>query len=359
MTCTLIHGDCLEEMQKLIDDGTTVDLVLIDPPYNINKEKGWDNRKKEEYIEFMGEVFTKANTILKDNGTFIWFHSEMPLIAELMVWIWNNLPTFCYNSFIVCDKGDFRALSWKNPTDKNNLRSWFNTCEYILVYTKGDELYRSVDKTGWDRVRLDVNNFQNLRKYAYDMLCYIGGGQCMDRNKLNETWDIEKQNISSIAKRKLMKEMGGVIDHFTRYGSSQWSLPTKEVYDELTERYNLREWKGFREYEDLRQEYEDLRQEYEDLRPVHHLDKNHNNVWDFKRDKGENYHSCQKPINILERLIYTHSNEGATILDCFMGSGSTGVACLQTNRNFIGIELEEKYYNIAKKRCSNYQSKLW
>ena len=97
MTCTLIHGDCLEEMQKLIDEGTTVDLVLIDPPYNINKEKGWDNRKKEEYIEFMGEVFTKANTILKDNGTFIWFHSEMPLIAELMVWI----GIICRHSVII------------------------------------------------------------------------------------------------------------------------------------------------------------------------------------------------------------------------------------------------------------------
>ena len=358
MTCTLIHGDCLEEMQKLINEGTTVDLVLIDPPYNINKEKGWDNRKKEEYIEFMGEIFTKANTILRDNGTLIWFHSEMPLIAELMMWICNNLPTFIYNSFIVCDKGNFRALSWKNPTDKSNLRSWFNTCEYILVYTKGDELYRSVDKTGWDRVRLDVNNFQNLRKYAYDLLCYIGMGECMKENKLKKIWDTEKQNISSIARRKLMKEMGGVIDHFTRYGSSQWSLPTKEVYDELTEKYNLREWNGFREYEDLRQEYEDLRQEYEDLRPVHNLDENHNNVWDFKRDKGENYHSCQKPIDILERLIQVHSKKGATVLDCFMGSGSTGVACLQTNRNFIGIELDEKYYNIAKKRCSNYQSKL-
>lgn len=176
MTCTLIHGDCLDELDNLILDGIKVDLVLIDPPYNINKEKSWDNRKKEEYIEFMGEVFTKANTILRDNGTFIWFHSEMPLIAELMMWIENNLQTFCYNSFIVCDKGNFRSFSWKNPTANNNLRSWFNTCEYILVYTKGDELYRS-DKTGRKRVQLDVNNFQNLRKYAYDMLCYIGGGK--------------------------------------------------------------------------------------------------------------------------------------------------------------------------------------
>ena len=136
-----------------------------------------------------------------------------------------------------------------------------------------------------------------------------------------------------------------MIDHFTRYGSTQWALPTKEVYEELTERYNLREWEGFREYEDLR--------------PVHNLDKNHKNVWQFKRDKGKNYHSCQKPLDILERLIQVHSKEGATVLDCFMGSGSTGVACLQTNRNFIGIELDENYYNIAKERCSEYQSKLW
>ena len=181
----------------------------------------------------------------------------------------------------------------------------------------------------------------------------------MKEIKSTETWDIEKRNISSIAKRKLMKEMGGVIDHFTRYGSTQWSLPTKEVYEELTERYNLREWEGFREYEDLRREYEDLRREYEDLRPVHNLDKNHKNLWQFKRDKGKNYHSCQKPIDILERLIQTHTKEGATVLDCFMGSGSTGVACLQTKRNFIGIELDEKYFQIAEMRCKDYQSKLW
>ena len=199
----------VEELDKLIEDGTKVDLVLIDPPYNINKEKGWDNRKKEEYIEFMGEVFTKVNTILRDNGTLIWFHSEIPLIAELMMWIRNNLPTFCYNSFIVCDKGDFRALSWKNPTDKNNLRSWFNTCEYILVYTKGDELYRSVDKTGWDRVRLDVNNFQNLRKYAYDMLCYIGGGTMYERKQIERDLGHRKAEHFFYCEKKTYEGDGG------------------------------------------------------------------------------------------------------------------------------------------------------
>lgn len=67
-------------------------------------------------------------------------------------------------------------------------------------------------------------------------------------------------------------------------------------------------------------------------------------------------HQNQKPVDLLTFLINKSSQPNDTILDCFMGSGSTGVACLQTNRNFIGIELDEDYYNIAKERCSNFQS---
>ena len=61
-------------------------------------------------------------------------------------------------------------------------------------------------------------------------------------------------------------------------------------------------------------------------------------------------HPSQKPINLLEWLIKTYSNENDLILDFTMGSGSTGVACMNTNRKFIGIELNEKYFNIAKER---------
>ena len=61
-------------------------------------------------------------------------------------------------------------------------------------------------------------------------------------------------------------------------------------------------------------------------------------------------HPTQKPVELLEYLVKTYSNEGDMILDNTMGSGSTGVACLNTNRNFIGIELDENYFNIAKER---------
>ena len=70
----------------------------------------------------------------------------------------------------------------------------------------------------------------------------------------------------------------------------------------------------------------------------------------FNRDRG--YHPTQKPVALLEYLIKTYTNEGDTVLDNCMGSGSTGVACVNTNRNFIGYELNEKYFEIAEKRLN-------
>ena len=64
-------------------------------------------------------------------------------------------------------------------------------------------------------------------------------------------------------------------------------------------------------------------------------------------------HPTQKPVDLLEYLIKTYTNENELVLDFTMGSGSTGVACLNTNRRFVGIELDEKYFNIAKNRIEN------
>lgn len=73
-------------------------------------------------------------------------------------------------------------------------------------------------------------------------------------------------------------------------------------------------------------------------------------IIEFKKDSG--LHPTQKPVALLEYLIKTYTNEGETVLDNCMGSGSTGVACVNTNRNFIGYELDEKYFEIAEKRIN-------
>lgn len=72
-----------------------------------------------------------------------------------------------------------------------------------------------------------------------------------------------------------------------------------------------------------------------------------------KEDKAKFNHPTCKPVDLMEKFIINHSTEGQTILDPFMGSGSTGVAAKNLNRKFIGIELDEGYFNIAKERIEN------
>ena len=70
-------------------------------------------------------------------------------------------------------------------------------------------------------------------------------------------------------------------------------------------------------------------------------------------------HPTQKPVKLLEYLVKTYTNEGDTILDFTMGSGTTGVACVNTNRKFIGIELDKKYYEISAKRIAETPKPLF
>ena len=81
-------------------------------------------------------------------------------------------------------------------------------------------------------------------------------------------------------------------------------------------------------------------------------------VLKYKRDiLTSKLHPTQKPVELLEMLIRTFSNEGDLVLDNTMGSGSTGVACINTNRNFIGIELDKNYFDIAKERIEKEREK--
>lgn len=85
--------------------------------------------------------------------------------------------------------------------------------------------------------------------------------------------------------------------------------------------------------------------------------KRDGSVWQIGKCKQE-FHETQKPVELIQKIIEHSSDEGMTVFDPFMGSGTTGVACINTNRNFIGIELDKDYYETAKKRLINHQKQL-
>lgn len=318
----LINGDCLQELTKL--ENNSVDLVLIDPPYNIGKDK-WDKWKTVElYVDFLRKVFLELQRVLKDNGSFYFFHNDFMQIVEIQNMI-NKDTDLIFKQLIVWNKR-FNEAKNKGFLDGfievNSLRNYQKMAEYCLFYTFQDE-------TGRKKVDYDLNNYKSLREYSKSIQDYI---------------NLNLKSITNIIGRK--------VEHFFYHSSSQFSLPTEQTYKELTEYFNLKEFSGYKEYEELRKEYEELRQEYESQRYTFNNQKTHHSVWNYEIASKEG-HITPKPTELLENIIKHSSNEDDVVLDCFMGSCSTGVACKNLNRNFIGIELDENYFEIAKRRINN------
>ena len=160
----------------------------------------------------------------------------------------------------------------------------------------------------------------NLKMYKYDWI-----------------WDKVRPSGFQIAKYVPMKRHE-IISVFSN-GTARW-FPIKEKRDKSV--------KG-----KVGKKSESSPIKYSDGITRIYTDKNPQSIIVFnKSSDGKYLHPTQKPVALLEYLIKTYTNENETVLDNCMGSGSTGVACLNTNRKFIGIELSEEYYNIAVRRIN-------
>ena len=328
---TLIHGDCLEEL-KNIRDGS-IDLVLTDPPYNIGvrtiKEKkaqvnSWD--KIPNYISWCISWLKECERVLKPNGVMYFWHNDIAQVAEILVRM-KDETSFTLRSFCIWDKGkSYRARSWLNrrPDGKTALRSWFNVCEYCLHFFKGSG---RKSKTGLEMIMDNPNCFASLKEWYRKEKGRLG---LSDR-------EIGEKYTEATGKKPHM------LRHY--FCDHQFELPTQKVWEKVYEPL------GFVYRNKLGKDYEAMRQDYEAMRPYHKCDALHCNIWHIKPIPSANRsHTCQKPVEILERLIRVSCPPYGVVLDCFMGSGSTGVAAVNTGRRFIGIEKEEKYYLYSKRR---------
>jgi len=300
-------SDSLEFIKKLPDK--SINLILIDPPYNIKKAE-WDNI--HNYIEWMTKHFIEFDRILKDNGSFYFFHNDFKQMCRLQIAIEDNTD-FIYKNFITIKKPTYIDKLY------NNFRTYINSSEYLLFYTK--------QKDGWLKKEYeDINKFKNLRKYFYKIFKYIG--------------------VKS--KKDIINIHGQKLDHCFRFGSSQWVLPSKKTYEELTEYYNLENIPEFRTYEDLKNEYKELKTEYRKKSFIKRYTFNKkdglDNVWKYNFNKGRRTkHKTEKPLSLIKDIISYSSNEGDIILDCFLGSGTTAVACKELNRICWGCDQDDKF----------------
>lgn len=306
----IYNEDCLEGSERI--PSGSVDLILTDPPYGTvkNAPKNWTvgNKASHGWDEAVNpeDLFGVANRILRRNGKLVLFSQE-PYTSRLITEAHPNIP-FSYRT--IWEKNDFANALLVNKAPV----SYY---EDILVFSKTH----------------DTDGIHPLREYFTKVLKHIGKGL--------------KQINDELGHRR--------AEHSFYISSTQFSLCTETTYIELIEHYGIDRMDDFISYEELAEI--DRKTKDEHFSSVFNLwegNKYKSNILKYKKDY-DGYHPTQKPVLLLEDLIKTFSNEGDMVVDLTMGSGSTGVACKNTNRNFIGFELDETYYNIANERIAQHK----
>ena len=236
----LYNGDCLEVMDRLIEEGIIVDAIICDPPYGTTVCK-WDT-----VIPFE-DMWKRLNKLIKPNGAIVLFGTE-PFSSSLRI--------------------------------------------------------------------------SNIKKYRYDII--------WEKERITNFFFVKKQ----IA--KCHENISVFYEKQPTYNPQMQIIEGKGVWE--------RKSNG---------------KKYNSAYSLNYSKKDSSNtsgarfprsVQKFSMHNVGLHHPTQKPTDLLEFLIKTYTNEGDLVLDFTMGSGSTGVACMNTNRKFIGIELDENYFNIAKQR---------
>lgn len=332
-------GDCFELLQEV--ESGSAGMVLIDPPYYIKKDQWDDFEGKADYLDFMGRAFIQVQRILRPNGTLGFWHGDLRKIA----WLHNWLETYTdmrLGTWGILAKPNHRKKLWACPGPDNSLRSWFNICEFCLFYIK-TEPGTAWNRTGLAVARLDTEKFGTLREYFRRM-----------------------QQATGDSRAKIIEKCGQAADHCFRWNSSQWDLPTRETYLKIVAAYRLDTWPEYRTFDSLDAERAALTAEYEEqiravdaARFVHNLDNGHCNIWLSKEPLGrKKAHPCQKPVDVLERIIATHTKPGDLVVDFFAGSGATGVAAIHTSRQFLLIDQSAEYQQAGAEWIENEKAAL-
>lgn len=299
----LLQGDCLELM-KGIPDGS-VDLVLADPPYGTMK--GIDDKHDWDEVIPIKQMFNNLSRVLRQNGKAVIF-SQQPYTTELINNSIVHMP-YCYTAIWL--KNSFgNQLSCK--------KAMVSLYEDICVFqNKCPNKENSAATIAFDMV---------LKKYGFYKIADIMFEEGRYKNVASARKNLSKKRINDFTEKdydnffdkKMLEFLGKKLD----LGFSvDWYMSEVEKYKKkYSSVFNL--WQG---------------------------NKTKPNVLQYPKDGG-GHHPTQKPVALLEDLIQTFSNPGDTVLDFTMGSGSTGVACVNTGRDFIGIELDPGYFEIAKRR---------
>ena len=278
-----------EKMQNI--ENESIDLVIADPPYWKVVGEKWDYqwRTEKDYIEWSLKWIREVSRILRYGGTFYCFGYFRTL--ALLVPYLKEMGLELRQQIII-DKG-MRAVSGR-ATKKYKM--YPNVTESVLFIIKDNKKF--------------------IKPFLKEKQEKLG----LTSKQINESLGVKSNG-------------GGMWSIYTGKNVCE-QFPTEELWNKLS---NVLKF--------------DL--PYTSISQTFNPQMGYTDVWtdiDFYKEKR--YHPTQKPLKLISRLILTSSNEGDIVVDPFAGCGSTQLSAIQLKRNYIGIELNEEYYNISLKRIN-------
>jgi DNA modification methylase len=301
----LYKGDCLIESDKI--ESGSVDLILTDLPYgNMNTDggrklgiNGWDLAIEPK------KVYEIANRILRKNGKMVLFSQE-PYTTKLITEAIPNIP-FSYRA--TWEKDNFAVALGAN-------KNMVSFTEDILVFSK-KSCYEAKHP---------------LKEVFFEIYQKHGKEKCLNAMRTSGRFSSE-QSVNFHTSIKFGYGNGMVFE-----------LMVEDLFNHVKKTINISYT-----YQELKQVDNEYKIKYGSTFNLWEGKKYKSNILKYKKDY-DGHHPTQKPILLLEDLIKTFSNKSDLVVDLTMGSGSTMVACKNTNRNGIGIEMNDKYFSIAEKR---------
>ena len=311
----LMLGDCLERMKEIPD--ASVDMVLADPPYGTTACK-WDS------IIPLEPMWEQLKRIIKPNGAIVMTASQ-PFTTTLIA---SNIEMFRYNWVWEKEQGVNFMLAKKNPMKVHE-----DVCVFYLdeAEVKGrSPLFKKFrDYFQSEKMRLNLTSKQIKSCLGNDM-----GGHYFT-NGIQWT-------LPTLENYKKLQSLGGFNEDWHKMKSEMESIGCRVTYNpQMTIGSPYTSGKG---------DSGSVTGNVKKVQTKNGGTRYPRSIQRFNRETGS--HPTQKPVALMEYLIKTYTNEGETVLDNCMGSGTVGVACKNLNRKFIGIEKDETYFKIAQDRIA-------
>jgi site-specific DNA-methyltransferase (adenine-specific) len=313
----LYKGDCLIESDKI--ESGSVDLILTDLPYGTVKDiknvnHGMSGKCEWDEVIDTNEIYKIANRILRKNGKMVLF-AQQPFTNELINKQIANIP-FCYS--MIWEKDHFaNALTAKKAP--------LNYYEDVLVFSK-----KSCYEAKHPLKEIFFKIYENHTKE-----------DCLNAMRTSGRFSSE-QSVNFHTSIKFGYGNGMVFE-----------LMVEDLFNHIKKTINIPYT-----YQELKKVDNEYKIKYGSTFNLWEGKKYKSNILKYKKDYT-GHHPTQKPVLLLEDLIKTFSNENDLVVDLTMGSGSTMVACQNINRNGIGIEMDDNYFNIASNRIKQLEYKLF